>query len=325
MSAFEYTREALQDVPNMEVIQATAAEMPEAILEANVVIPFMIPMTDELLNRAKELCMIMQFGIGLECVDIPAATSRGIYVCNIPDSQSCGNAQSCAEQALYLAFSVLRNQSQLDHSLRNGIIGYPTGRTLYKSTALIYGYGGIGQQLSKRLSAFDARVYAVTRTLPDLGQSLPCQDYLDVLERTDMYKTLARDADIVFICCSQNASNIGLVDKEFIAALKPGAVIINVARGELFNYPDVLDALRSGHLSGVGIDVYHTEPFPVPADEFMSHPGVICTPHVAGVTHISYRNMAKLTAENVRRIVAGVEPAGAVNASHLQRPESVFR
>jgi phosphoglycerate dehydrogenase-like enzyme len=270
--------------------------------------------------------MIMQFGIGLEGVDIPAATRRGIYVCNIPDSQSCGNAQSCAEQALYLALSVLRNQPELDRSLRTGIIGYPTGRTLYKSTALIYGYGGIGQQLSKRLAAFDARIYAVTRTLPDLGESLPCQDYLDVLEGTDMYKNLARDVDIVFICCSQNASNIGLVDRQFIAALKPGAVIVNVARGGLLNYPDVLDALRSGQLHGVGTDVYHTEPFPVPADEFMSHPRVICSPHVAGVTQISYRNMAKLTADNVRRILAGVPPEGAVNASGVQADNgTVFR
>ena len=79
------------------------------------------------------------------------------------------------------------------------------------------------------------------------------------------------------------------------------------------NYPDVLEALESGKLFGVGIDVYHTEPFPVPLDTFLSHPRVVATPHVAGVTYISYRNMARLVADNVRRVIDGQNPIGAAN------------
>ena len=79
------------------------------------------------------------------------------------------------------------------------------------------------------------------------------------------------------------------------------------------NYTDVYEALETGKLFGVGIDVYHTEPFPQPLDTFLSHPRVVATPHVAGVTHISYKNMARLVGENVKRVIDGEIPVGAVN------------
>ena len=80
------------------------------------------------------------------------------------------------------------------------------------------------------------------------------------------------------------------------------------------NYQDVLEGLNSGHLSGLGTDVFHTEPFPNPeTDPILSHPNVIATPHVAGVTEVSYRNMARAVAENVIRLRDGLEPLGIVN------------
>ena len=82
----------------------------------------------------------------------------------------------------------------------------------------------------------------------------------------------------------------------------------------MLNYPDILKGLESGKVFGVGIDVYHTEPVPTPLDMFLSHPRVVATPHVAGVTYISYRNMAQIVATNVRRILAGDDPIGAVNS-----------
>ena len=99
---------------------------------------------------------------------------------------------------------------------------------------LIYGYGSIGQQLAKRLHAFDVNsVCAVTRTLPTDGSDLPGQNYLSELCLTREYPRLAATADIVFVCCTQNATTVGLVNKEFISYLKEGAVIVNVARVRL--------------------------------------------------------------------------------------------
>jgi phosphoglycerate dehydrogenase-like enzyme len=85
-----------------------------------------------------------------------------------------------------------------------------------------------------------------------------------------------------------------------------------IYQGGLLNYPDVLGALESGQLSGVGMDVFHTEPFPQD-DPFLRHPKVVATPHVAGVTEISYRNMAKLVAANALRLLRGYDVEGCVN------------
>uniref|UniRef100_A0A7S3M4X6 D-isomer specific 2-hydroxyacid dehydrogenase NAD-binding domain-containing protein n=1 Tax=Spumella elongata TaxID=89044 RepID=A0A7S3M4X6_9STRA len=119
-------------------------------------------------------------------------------------------------------------------------------------------------------------------------------------------------ADTFFVCCSQNAENMGFVNKNFIAQLKPGVLIVNVARGGMVNYDDVYDGLLSGAVGGLGTDVFSPEPFPLDAP-ILSHQNVIATPHIAGVTEVSYRNMAQKVAENVERIMLGEAPVDAVN------------
>jgi phosphoglycerate dehydrogenase-like enzyme len=319
-AAFLKTREALKDDQRISVVQSAAESIESAISDADVVIPFMVPMTERLLQFAPKLKMIMQYGVGIEGVDVKAASTNKVWVCSIP-SKDCSNDKSTAEQAVYLALSVCRDQKAMHHSLMTGRIGFPCGKSLFGSKALIYGFGGIGQQLAKRLSSFDMHISAVTRTLPRVNETFPSQEYLTELSSTTDFPRFASEADIVFICCSQNSGNRGLVDKTFLSCLKDGTIIINVARGGLLNYDDVLDALNSGKLSGVGIDVYHTEPFPSPLeDPFLSHPRVVATPHVGGVTQISYDNMAALVAANVRKIIAGLDPVGAVNTFDKYAP-----
>ena len=228
-SAFIFTKDALKEDIGIDVIQCAAESMESAIAEADILIPFMVPVTEKLLLLAPKLKMVMQYGVGIEGVNIEAATSRRVWVCKIP-SGDCSNDKSSAEHAIYLALAVSRNQKAMQHSLMTGRLGFPTGRSLYGSTAIIYGFGGIGQQVAKRLSAFDMKISAVTRTLPRQGEICPSQEYLTELVGTNHFRDLAATADIVFICCSQNSLNMGLVDKSFISCLKDSAIIINVAR-----------------------------------------------------------------------------------------------
>jgi phosphoglycerate dehydrogenase-like enzyme len=349
-SAFLLTKEALRHESFIEVVQCTSNSINQAIIDADVVVPFMEKITAQTLHLAPKLKMIMQFGVGLEGVDIDEATRKGVWVCNI-SSGDCCNDKSSAEHAIYLALAVCRDQKAMHESLMTHKLGCPTGRSLFGAKAVIYGFGGIGRQLAKRLSAFDMQVAAVTRTMPSPSDALQFQETLTELCDTAGFPRLAASADIVFICCSQNQSNIGLVDKVFLDHLKDSAIIVNVARvrvicfvhaknlqlcsschpiaclhiwkllarttqcqGGLINYPDVLEALGTGKLFGVGIDVYHTEPFPSPdGDPFLSHPRVVATPHVAGVTHISYQNMADIVAAEIQRIIANQDPLRAVN------------
>ena len=117
---------------------------------------------------------------------------------------------------------------------------------------------------------------------------------------------IAKDIDIIFLCCSQNKDNIGVVNKTFLSHFKPGVILINIARGGLVNYEDVEEALQSGLLGGFGLDVYKTEPFPYMEDAIFSskYENVVATPHVAGVTEVSYRTMANIMRDRIVAIKA---------------------
>jgi len=320
-SGFLNTREELLGEDLFLVEQCHRDDVEREIVDADVVVPLMSKITSSLIGKATRLKMIMQFGVGLEGVDVAAATAKNIRVCKI-ESDTCGNAQSCAEHAIYLALAVLRDQRGMTAALASGRLGHPTGKTLFGSSALIFGFGGLSRELLKRLRPFALKnIYVIKQsrlTPEDLATNALVLDGTIAAANIGTYEQdfalFARDVDVVFFCMSQTTSSIGMVDKSFLSHLKPGTTIVNISRGGLLNYVDVLAALQSGHLRGVGTDVFHTEPFPNPAeDAFLSHNSVISTPHVAGVTEISYRNMAKLVAENVRRLGRGEEVHGCVN------------
>lgn len=295
-SSFEFTKEILQHDRHVAVLQGDERIIDQQVRDAHVIIPFMYPITKEVLSNAPNLRLVMQYGVGLEGVDMEAATEAGVWVSRIP-SNVCDNASSCAEHAIYLALGLLRQHHAMQVSLRSGLIGVPTGRTIKGSRALVYGYGGIGKQLASRLHALGARVTVISK--------YPCNDeHVNVLASPAEFRAVAPLNDLIFICTTQNKDNMGFVNADFISHMKRSAFIINVARGGLLNYDDVLSALNSNRLGGVGIDVFHTEPFPTD-DPFLQHERVIVTPHVAGVTEMSYRQMAVITAENVRNLING--------------------
>ena len=234
-NGFVFSKEAMLRFENVRTVQCSRDDLHKEIVDADVVLPLMCRIGTTELALAKKLSMVMQFGVGLEGVDIPNATQARVWVCKIP-SEGTGNAQSCAEHAIFLALSLLRNVSGMKKSLESGGLGNPMGRTLYKSTAIVYGYGGIGKQLVSRLLAFEMNVIVVTRS----GLSLDSDENTHSGNATGSVRFLAASemsscegvklADTFFVCCSQNAENMGFVNKDFIAQLKPGVLIVNVAR-----------------------------------------------------------------------------------------------
>ena len=119
------------------------------------------------------------------------------------------------------------------------------------------------------------------------------------------------DADLVVLTCTLHAGTRGLVDAPFLAAMRPGAHLVNVARGGLLDYEAVRAALQAGTLGGLGTDVAWREPWD-PEDVVARHPRVVMTPHVAGVTDVSYATMARIVAEEARRHAQGQPPSDDV-------------
>ncbi|XP_011003977.1 PREDICTED: glyoxylate reductase/hydroxypyruvate reductase isoform X6 [Populus euphratica] len=302
-ASHQYTKEYLQKYPFIQVDDVPFAVVPDVISNYNICIVKNMQLTSNIISRATQMKLIMQFGVGLEGVDIDAATKYGIKVARIP-GDATGNAASCAEMAIYLMLGLLRKQNEMQISIKQKRLGEPAGETLLGKTVFIMGFGNIGIDLAKRLRPFGVKIIATKRSwaLHSEG-SLQSDGFLiengtnDNLvdekgSHEDIYK-FAGVSDIVVCCLSMNKETAGIVNKSFISSMKKGSLLVNIARGGLLDYDAVVHHLESGHLGGLGIDVAWTEPFD-PDDPILKFNNVIISPHVAGVTEHSYRFMSKV-------------------------------
>ncbi|XWS71497.1 hypothetical protein CRYUN_Cryun03dG0142800 [Craigia yunnanensis] len=311
-ASHNYTREYLEKYPFIQVDDVPLKEVPDHIGNYHLCVVKNMRLNSNVISRAKQMKLIMQFGVGLEGVDIDAATKHGIKVARIP-GDATGNAASCAEMAIYLMLGLLRKQNDMQISVKQKKLGEPVGETLLGKTVFIMGFGNIGIDLAKRLKPFGVKIIATKRSWASNLQvpvpKVPIQNRVvdDLVDKKgshgDIYE-FASNADIVVCCLSLNKETIGIVNKPFISSMKQGALLVNIARGGLLDYEAVVHHLKSGHLGGLGIDVAWTEPFD-PDDPILKFKNVIITPHVAGVTEPSYRSMAKVVGDVALQLHSG--------------------
>lgn len=312
-NGFKFTKEALQNDAGVEVVACNDNEVAQHIRDAHIAVPFMAKLDEAMLSAARQLRMVIQYGVGVETTDLAAATRHGIWVSNIP-SAGMGNALSCAEHIFYLTLALLRSAPQMAESVAHRHIGQPLGQTLSGKRVLVFGMGNIALELLPRLKAFDADVTVVrARSSPPSGDAAAAQHHIDEYGAgvQDLHRMLPA-ADIVVLTCTQNDATRGIVNSEFLRSCKRGVNIINVARGGLLDYAAVRQGLEDGTIGGLGLDVAWQEPLD-PSDPVFRHPRVVLSPHVAGVTELSYRNMAQRLAAEVRRVARGEAPSVVLN------------
>ncbi len=292
----ELERRLVPDQDDIVVCQADAVS--SALDGVDVLIPLMCPI-DKAVMDAGHFRLIQQWGAGLEGVDLAAARDRGIAVANVPATGN--NADSVAELAILLTIALLRNLPAAQANLRAGRLGAPQGRMLASRTVCLYGLGAIAKALAKRLRAFDVRLVGITRD--------PHAPKVAELELDACFSLEERDAclaqtDVLILCARLSRENKGSIDANALKALRPGACLVNAARGALVDYDALYAALLSGHLSGAGLDVFWKEPIS-PDDPLLALANVIATPHIAGVTDRSYHEVADTVAANINRLRNG--------------------
>jgi phosphoglycerate dehydrogenase-like enzyme len=273
----------------------------------DVVCPLGAPV-DAATMDAGSFGLIHQFGVGLDKVDVEAATERGIWVARVAGDVG-GNADSVAEVAILHLLALAR---RLD-SARAALAGQqwpnrPLGRSLHGATVLLVGLGAIGSAVATRLAPFGPRLLAV-RARPELGGPA----VVEQVGGTDELTRLLGRADAVICCAMLHDGNEKLFGTAEFAAMKPGAIFVNVARGRLVDEPALLAALDSGHLAGAGLDVFWHEPAD-PRQPLLSHPAVLATPHIGWLTEQMFRQTCAVFAANLLRWAAGGPPQWAVNA-----------
>ncbi|KAK4781458.1 hypothetical protein SAY86_015560 [Trapa natans] len=305
-----YTREYLVDHPYILIDDVPLDDVPDVIGKYDICVVKNKLFTADILSQAKQMKIIMQYGVGLEGVDIDAAMRLGIKVARIPGDLT-GNAASCAEMAIYLMLGLLRKQTEMAVAVKQKKLGEPVGETLLGKTVLLLGYGNIGIDLAKRLRPFGVKIIATKRgwSLKNGGSSKTDasgtnHEMVDEKGGHDEIYQLANKADIVVCCLSLNKETAGIVNEQFISSMKKGSLLVNIARGGLLDYEAVKRNLESGQLGGLGMDVAWTEPFN-PDDPILKFRNVILTPHVAGVTEHSYRSMSKVVGDVALQLHTG--------------------
>ncbi|XP_039126319.1 LOW QUALITY PROTEIN: hydroxypyruvate reductase-like [Dioscorea cayenensis subsp. rotundata] len=304
-----YTIEYLKKYPFIQVDVLPRGDVPNAIHEYHACVVKMCQLDENVISRAVQMKLILQFGVGLEGVDVKAATKHNIKVARIP-GQTCGNSASCAEMAIYLMLGLLRKKTEMEAAIKQKILGQPIGDTLQGKTVFIMGFGAIGADLAKRLRPFGVKILATKRKWVDspqlngstddasnlISQSDATDDLVDKKGTTKDNYNFAAEADIVVPCLRLTDETAGIINKSFLASMKKGSLLLNIARGHILDYESVYQSLKLGHLGGLGLDVAWQEPFD-PDDKILKFPNVIITPHVAGVTEPSYRTMAKVVGD----------------------------
>ncbi len=298
------------ELPDDEMLTCTPEQVADIAPDADVLIPTVSRIGEEAL-RSPRLKLVQQYGAGLDSVDIPAASRYGIPVANVPTAGT-GNAESCAELSILFMLTLARKYPQAQNNLQQRKLGAPLGMALKGRTAAIIGFGGIGQELARRLAGLEMRVLAVSRRGPKEGEVAvdfhgPQASLPDVLKQ----------ADFVIVAPPLNDDTRGLIGQAEFACMKPTAFIINIARGPVLDYNATLAALKEGRIAGAGLDVFWYEPFD-PNDPIFSY-NVIATPHIGGATDLSLQGIAKKVADNINRVRRGETPLNCANASELRK------
>ena len=245
------------------------------------------PLTGRVLAAASDLKIIAKHGAGVDSVDIAAATRRGIAVM----VANGANADAVAEHALALMLSLSRELPRFDRDVRSGAwrnLDQFT-RDFSARTVGIVGYGQIGERTARLAQACGARVVIHTRSAitPPAGMT-----YEPALDR------LLETVDIVSLHCPLTDQTRGLIGAAQLARMKPGALLINTARGPVIDEAALVAALKSGKLAGAALDTFAVEP-PDPVHPLFTLPNVLVTPHIAAATTGAMARMGTIAANNI--------------------------
>lgn len=278
-----------------------AAEM----TDADVLLHVLEPVTAAVIEAASALKLIQKIGVGVNTIDLDAAKAQGVAVANMPGS----NSQAVAEQALMLMLAALRRTVYFDARTREGAgwqsepdvfdqVGEIGGRTVG-----LVGFGAIPQCLAPILKAMGARVIYTAR-VPKPG--------VDV-EWRELHELLA-EADIVSLHVPLTDYTEQMIDAAAIERMKPGAVLVNTARGGLVDQTALVDALRTGRVGAAGLDVFAQEPIP-DSEPMLGLDNVVLAPHIAWLTRETLARSLGVAIENCRRIRNGEAPLHQVGLS----------
>ena len=273
----------------------------EAVREAEgIILRTTSAVTREVIDAAPKLKIISRTGAGVDNVDLAAAARRGILVCNLPHV----NSVSVAEHAVALMLSLAKDLPAMDRAVRGGEWKKRNSGgavELEGKTLGIVGMGGIGSRVAgKCRHGLGMRILAYD---PYAAEAFPGEDY----EFTPSLERLFAEADVVSLHCPSIPETRGMITRELLFSMKPEAIFVNCARGEVVDEPALTDLLKERRIAGAGIDVFAVEP-PSPDNGLLGLDNVILSPHSAALTREATVRMSTEAARAVVDFFEGRRP-----------------
>ncbi len=298
---------ALLGEPGWQVVRPAAGALLAEMGDADgLVVRSATRVTSELLEHAPRLRVVGRAGVGVDNIDLDAATRRGVLVMNTPG----GNAASVAEHTLALLLALARSVPQLNAAIhagrweKSGAVGIELrGKTLG-----LVGLGRVGSEVARRMRALEMRVLAYD---PYISENVAQEAGVELVPLAEL---LAR-SDFISLHTALSTATEKLICAESISQMKRGARLVNTARGELVDEAALAEALRSGHLAGAALDVFAVEP--PRGSPLVGLPNLIATPHVAGSTREAQEEVGTQIAQQVRDYLAEGMMRNAVNLPTL--------
>ncbi len=287
----------------------TEEELIAATQDADAVIVQYCKMTPKVISNLKHCKVIIKYGIGVDNIDLEAATKQGVYVANVP----AYGVEEVANHTMAFLLSWARALPVLTNQLRNGVWGYgncnPVKR-LSTCTLGLLGFGRIPMQVAKRANAFNMHVLVYDPFVSEeaIRQNGAVPADLD---------TIFQQSDFLSVHCPMTEATKHLINKNTLAKMKNTAYVINTARGGVICEADLAEALKSGVIAGAAVDVYESEP--IGADHpLLSLPNVIATSHLAWYSEQAIRDVQRMAAEEVVHVLAGNPPTSLMNKELLK-------
>ncbi len=309
----DLTWNAFEALANVQTYERTEVQdIVKRAYDAEVIITNKTPLSAETIKQLPNLRYIGLVATGYDVVDIEAAARHNIPVCNVV----AYGVDTVAQHVMALILELTRSISPHSDSVKAGDWNkcidwcywlHPL-RDLSEMRMGVVGFGNIGHKVGQMAHIMGMEVQAYNRS-PKTCSEYPCT-FVDL-------DTIFSTSDIISLHCPLNDQSRNLVDSKRIASMKPGSIIINTARGPLLNESDVAQALHSGQLGGVGVDVLSTEP-PSKDNPLLTAPNCLITPHISRATRKARANILRLAAENLQAWVDG-KAQNVVNAHLLAK------
>lgn len=295
-----------------EIVEVTSQDTLDAVTDADAIVLRVLKASKKTLANKEKLKLICRWGVGVDSVDVPYASARGVAVTNTPGA----NAYAVSELAVLLMLAVGRNLMFHNRSIQSGV----WSRTMFTDNAVslngkkvgIIGGGNIGRQVARRVQAFgaEARYYDVFRLAPETEKEfrltfVPLDDLL-------------ADSDVVTLHVPLLDNNYHMLSAEKIALMKRNAILINTARGGLVDDKELLSAVEEGRLMGAGLDCVEDDPLPA-GHPLLNHPNIVITPHIGGNTSDLGTVMVPMISDILKRFMHGEKLNFVVNEKGLNR------